>query len=155
MTLNISKINEDYSTTGQITAADMTEIAALGYRSIINHRPDGEGGPDQPSSDSLKLAAEQAGIAYLHVPVIPGNITDANVAACAAFLAQAPKPALGFCKTGMRASGVYQRINADAQKSGPLAKVCAWMKDKCLIRRLWRKLKGENSCQVCSLPDGR
>lgn len=141
MSLNIVKVNETFSTTSQISESDIPEIAALGFKSIINHRPDGEGGAEQPLSASIKQAAEKAGIAYLHIPVIPGNITQDNVAQCQAFLANAPKPVLGFCKTGMRASSVYQRVITAGQQQSPLAKIAGWMKDKCLIRRLLRKLK--------------
>lgn len=155
MSLNITKVNEEFSTTSQIAESDIPEIAALGFKAIINHRPDGEGGAEQPLSESIKNAAEKAGIAYLHIPVIPGNITPDNVAICQAFLAEAPKPVLGFCKTGMRASGVYQRASVPNHKQSPLAKISAWMKDKCLIRRLWRTIKGTDSCKVCSIPHGR
>ena len=153
MTIQISKINADYSTCPQLTEADIPEVATLGFKSIINHRPDGEGGADQPHSNNLRIAAEKAGLAYLYVPVIPGNITPENIAACSAFLKAAPTPILGFCKTGMRAASLYRQASdsSAAQGGSNFAKACAWMKNKCLIRRLWRKLTGADSCKVCSL----
>jgi uncharacterized protein (TIGR01244 family) len=151
MSVNPNKVSNDFSSVPQIAVEDMAQIAAQGYKTIINCRPDREGGAEQPLSDDLKRAAEKAGLGYVHIPVIPGNITQDNVAACAAFIANAPAPILGFCKTGVRAGNLYQLAssNAGSQNKSVFAKACEWLKSKCLIRRLWLKLKGASSCKPC------
>lgn len=45
---------------GQITVDDVAVLARQGYRSIINNRPDGEGGPSQPTSAQIEAAAKAA-----------------------------------------------------------------------------------------------
>ena len=151
MSFNPNKVSNDFSSVPQIAVEDMAQIAAQGYKTIINCRPDREGGAEQPLSDDLKRAAEKAGLVYAHIPVIPGNITQDNVAACAAFIAHAPTPILGFCKTGVRAGNLYKMASdkTGSQKKSVLAKAGDWMKSKCLIRRLWLKLKGTASCKAC------
>ncbi len=36
------RVTEDFSTAPQISVADVAEAARLGFRTIINNRPDGE-----------------------------------------------------------------------------------------------------------------
>ena len=105
---SITKHTETFSSCPQISPEDIPSIAALGYKTIINNRPDNEGGATQPTSESIKLAAEQAGLHYIHIPVIPNNITPSNIETCVNFVADRPTPILGFCKTGMRATSLFK-----------------------------------------------
>ena len=152
MPLTITKISEVFSTSPQITVNDIPEIATLGFKTIINNRPDGEGGAKQPTSATIKAAAEKTGLAYLYLPVIPGNITESNVAECATFLAGAASPILGFCRTGNRASNLYQQAlsknstppnTSAASQNWLIAPICNFFKNKCLITRLVRKLSSK------------
>jgi len=54
MTLQITKVSDNFSTAPQISAKDITEIAQLDYKTIINNRTDHEGGDAQPTSKQLK-----------------------------------------------------------------------------------------------------
>ena len=153
MAIQITQHTKEFSSCPQIIETDIPEVAALGFKTIINNRPDKEGGPEQPLSDDLKHAAEKAGLAYVHIPAIPGNITQDNIAAGAAFIANAPTPILGFCKTGVRAANLYKMASGKtgSQYKSVFAKACDWAKSKCLIRRLWPKLKGTASCKACQV----
>lgn len=114
MTVTITKHSESFSSCPQISPDDIQEIAALGFKTIINSRPDNEGGALQPSSDAIKAAAEKVGLLYIHIPVIPNNIAQTAIDTCASFATDAPTPILGFCRTGMRATTLYksaQQIN--------------------------------------------
>jgi uncharacterized protein (TIGR01244 family) len=151
MALIITHISDKFSTSPQITVDDVAEIAALGFKTIINNRPDGEGGVEQPLSEAIKVAAESAGIKYVHIPVIPGNITEANVAECATFLLNTPTPILGFCRTGNRASNLYQQASnknshgstSSAKQNWLMQKICNFFKNKCLVTKLVRKLSSK------------
>jgi len=46
--MNIKQLTANLSVSAQVMPADMAEIAAAGFKSIICNRPDGEAG-DQPS----------------------------------------------------------------------------------------------------------
>ena len=48
MSLEFQALNADFAVAPQLDASDMSEAAKAGFRSVINNRPDGEGGPDQP-----------------------------------------------------------------------------------------------------------
>jgi uncharacterized protein (TIGR01244 family) len=53
MTLTIQRMNADVAVAGQLDPAAMAEAAAAGFRSVVNNRPDFEGGPTQPTSASV------------------------------------------------------------------------------------------------------
>jgi len=149
MTLTITKHTDQFSSSPQLNPEDMTEIANLGFKTIINARPDNEGGNAQPTSDSIQKAAQQAGLSYIHIPVVPNNIQADAVETCAHFVSSAPTPILGFCKSGMRAASLYK---AASQKNNPNAtsqhwlsqKVTHFFANKCLLTKLYRKIRSTN-----------
>lgn len=110
--MDIKQQTEIFSTVGQINADDVAQIAALGFKTIINNRPDLEGGADQPMSQQIQAAAEALGLHYVHIPVIPNNIQPAEVSAFKAAFNDAPKPVLAFCRTGNRANSLFQLAQA-------------------------------------------
>lgn len=81
-------------------------IADAGIRGLINNRPDGEA-PDQPTSASLAAKASRVGLAYRHLPVVPGAVDERQVAAFAQALADMPGPLLAFCRTGTRSATLW------------------------------------------------
>ena len=151
MTLTITKHSETFSSCPQINPEDVPEIAQLGFKSIMNARLDNEGGAEQPLSDNLKIAAEKAGLTYVHIPVVPNNIQPNDTNTCANFISGAPTPVLGFCKTGMRATSLYQSAQQVSQPSTNIGnqnwlmnKVCGFFKNKCLLTKLYRKITKTN-----------
>jgi uncharacterized protein (TIGR01244 family) len=141
MTIQITKISEDFSTAPQISEDDMAEIANLGFKTIINNRPDNEGGAEQPTSAQLAVAAEKLGLKYVHIPIIPNNIQPNQIDAFSATFNAAAKPALGFCRTGNRAGSIFKLAQAGSSNQGSASApkgLLAWLKSKCLITRLWR-----------------
>ncbi|WP_435104235.1 TIGR01244 family sulfur transferase [Arhodomonas sp. AD133] len=95
-----------YAVTDQLQPGDIGTLAAASYRTIINNRPDGEA-EDQPTSADLEAAARRHGLAYHHLPVQSGRITDADVDAFAEILAGVRGPVLAFCRTGTRSTTLW------------------------------------------------
>jgi uncharacterized protein (TIGR01244 family) len=88
---------------GQISAADMEELKRHGVTMIVNNRPDGED-PGQPTSREICLAAEAAGIAYRHVPIVRGmGPTDIEAMRDAMHEADEGK-LLAYCRSGNRST---------------------------------------------------
>lgn len=75
MSINLTKLDEKLSVTGQISIDDLHEIAGSGYKSIICNRPDFEGGADQPTSEQLKTLAKALGITFAYQPVEMGAVS--------------------------------------------------------------------------------
>ena len=107
MSLPISCHTSQFGTLGQINPSHLAEIVRQGYKSVINNRPDGEGGPDQPSNASIQAEAEKLGLSYAYLPVVPSAITPAQVQEMARLLKTMPGPILAFCRSGARSTNLY------------------------------------------------
>lgn len=114
MTLEINRIHDNFCATGQMTLESLAEAADMGFKTIFNYRPDGEGGAEQPTSAALKAKAEQLGLNYFHIPVIPGNLQPEQVQTFIDLYAKAAKPALGFCRGGTRAAKVFELAKVES-----------------------------------------
>ena len=104
----VMPVSEDVCVAGQLTPEAMAWAASAGFRSVINNRPDFEGGPGQPTSAAIESAARQAGLAYAYLPVASAMQTPEQIAAFAALLASMPRPILAFCRSGARSGRLYQ-----------------------------------------------
>lgn len=100
----------------QLTPEAMAPVAEAGFKSVINNRPDFEGGPDQPTNAAIETAARAAGLEYRFLPVAPGYQSPEEAAAFAALVAELPKPVLAFCRTGTRSTKLF----VQAQQNGQL-----------------------------------
>ena len=109
--MDIRPLDEALSASPQIAPEDLPAIAAQGFRSVISNRPDGEE-PGQPSAEALRQAAEAAGLAFAHVPVVGGAISDQDVADFREALADLPQPVFGFCRTGTRTTTLWALAHA-------------------------------------------
>lgn len=93
--------------TAQLQPEDMPAVAAAGIRSVINNRPDREGGSGQPTSAQLEAAAQQAGLAYLYLPVPPAGHTPEQARSMVKAVEALPQPVVAFCRTGRRSAALY------------------------------------------------
>ncbi|MEW9805165.1 TIGR01244 family sulfur transferase [Mesorhizobium marinum] len=103
------EISDNYAVSGQILPEDIAAVKAAGFKSVICNRPDDEQ-PGQPSAATLKQAAEAAGLAFRHIPVISGQVTEQNVADQAAALQQLQGPVFAYCRSGARSTNLYGLI---------------------------------------------
>lgn len=103
------ELDKKIAVTGQISADDIADIAAAGYKSIICNRPDGEGGGDQPASAALEDAAKVAGLQFAYMPVEVGQVSDDKCSAFHQLMQTLPGPVLAFCGSGNRAQALYTR----------------------------------------------
>ncbi len=107
----IKRLTPFLSVAAQLQPTDMALLAGSGFRCVINNRPDNEG-EGQPSSEAIRQAAEASGLEYHHLPVISGQIADADVAAFRALLGRIKGPALAFCRTGTRSASLWALAEA-------------------------------------------
>ena len=110
--LPIRPIADTVSVAPQLTPAAMAEVARLGFKSVVNNRPDFEHGPDQPTNAMIEAAARAAGLAYRHLPVDGGWQSPEQIAAFAQLLKDLPAPVLAFCRSGARSTRLYQQAIA-------------------------------------------
>jgi uncharacterized protein (TIGR01244 family) len=110
--LPLRQIAPDVCVAPQLTPAAMAEAAAMGFRSVVNNRPDFEHGPDQPTSASIEAAARAAGLEYRHLPVDGGYQSPEEIAAMAQLRAELPRPLLAFCRSGARSTRLFMAAQA-------------------------------------------
>lgn len=104
----VSRHTESFATAPQIAPHDLAEIAAMGFKTVVNNRPDGEGGAEQPGNAEIEAAAKAAGLHYAYLPVISGQITEQQARDFADLIANSPGPLLAFCRSGARSQNLYQ-----------------------------------------------
>ena len=96
----------------QLTPEAMADLAALGFRSVINNRPDFEEGPQQPTSAQIEAAARAAGLDYAHLPVQPAFQSPEQIAKMGELLAALPRPLVAFCRSGARSTKLFTASGA-------------------------------------------
>ncbi len=102
-----TELSHELSASPQIGIADVVDAKAAGFRSILCLRPDGEG-PGQPPFSAIATEAQQQGLESRYVPIVPGKMGDADVAAFRRAVAELPKPILGYCASGRRVAAAAQ-----------------------------------------------
>ena len=105
--LPIRMLTESVGAAPQMEAAHVAQVAAAGFKSIINNRPDFEFEDDQPTNTSIESAALAAGLAYRFLPVDGGYQSPEEAAQLAAMLEELPKPVLLFCRSGTRSTRLF------------------------------------------------
>ena len=103
----VQQLSADVCVAAQLDTAAMAWAAQAGFKSVINNRPDFEGGPDQPTSAAMQTAALAAGLQYAFLPVAPSVQTPQEIARFAELLRVLPKPVLAYCRSGTRSGKLY------------------------------------------------
>ncbi|KNZ33942.1 MAG: hypothetical protein AD742_03725 [Methylibium sp. NZG] len=104
----VQQLSADVCAAPQLDPSAMAWASQAGFKSVINNRPDFEGGPDQPTSAQMEQAAKAAGLVYAYLPVDPADHTPEQIAQFAKLLADMPKPVLAYCRSGNRSTMLYR-----------------------------------------------
>ena len=90
----------------QLALRNLTLLLHAGIKTVVDIRPDGEDQGQLPSHQ-MQQAVEANGMRFAYIPIAHGAIPDDAVTALQQVLAQSPKPALLYCRTGNRAARTY------------------------------------------------
>lgn len=103
----VQQLSPDVCVAPQLDQAAMAWAAQNGFKSVINNRPDFEGGPSQPTSAQIEAAAKAAGLSYAFLPVNGAYQSPEEIARFGELLNQLPRPILAFCRSGARSGKLY------------------------------------------------
>ena len=117
--MDIRALTPTYAVSPQIGLEDLPAIKAAGYATVIDNRPDAEI-PGHLHTDTMRAAAEAAGLHFVANPVIGGAITEENVAAQRAAIDSATGPVFAYCASGNRSSVVWALAHAGQQPADTL-----------------------------------
>ena len=111
--MDLKRISDALSVSGQISPADVAELKAQGFRSIVCNRPDGEGA-DQPTFEEIHEAADAVGLAARYLPVKSGLVQDEDAVAFGTALRELPGPVFAYCRTGTRSVTLWSLSQSKA-----------------------------------------
>ncbi len=132
------RLTEDFWVAPQLEKEDFARIAALGIRTVINNRPDGEAIDQLPAAAAAE-AARAAGLTYLSVPVRSGGLFPDQIAAMAEAIASSEGPWLAYCRSGTRSCHLWAFLAA--RKRPPAEIVEAAARAGYDLRSLWATLE--------------
>jgi len=112
--MKIKNVSENYSVADQLRVSDLEQVAAQGFDTVINNRPDNEV-EHQPESANMAIAAEALGLTYHHIPVTFPNITGDNIDDFASACSIAKGSILAFCGSGTRSITLWALNEAGVQ----------------------------------------
>jgi uncharacterized protein (TIGR01244 family) len=134
--MKIVKLTDALAVSAQISPGDVPGIAALGYKVLVNNRPDGEEN-SQPSGAAIAEAARSAGLEYHHMPVTAQRFPGPDFDALCDLLDDPARPVLAFCRSGTRCANLWvasrpeeereQAIDAARQAGFDLAMSAAFL----------------------------
>ncbi|WP_417728661.1 TIGR01244 family sulfur transferase [Roseovarius sp.] len=104
--MDLRPITQDFTVSPQISCADVSKIVDAGFRSILCNRPDGEDFGQTPY-DEVAACARANGLEVRFVPIVSGQMTEADLIAFRAALEELPKPVLAYCRTGTRCTMLW------------------------------------------------
>lgn len=105
--MSIRHLSEDVAVCGQITPQDLEQIASLGFKTIVNNRPDNEE-PGQPSHSDIEAKAKSLGLTVYYMPLGMGQPPSMELLrAFRDVVDQSDKPVLAYCRSGNRSGQIY------------------------------------------------
>jgi uncharacterized protein (TIGR01244 family) len=110
-----TQLTPDFAVAGELTEANIAELAAAGFKSILANRPDGEAATQLSAARTQELAAA-AGMRFHFLPLRMMDVLDpATSAAMRAALSTLPGPVLAFCRSGTRSAIAWAGAAATTQ----------------------------------------
>ena len=104
--MSVKKLSDQFYVGPQIEIDDIEDLQIYDIKSVICLRPDGEGA-SQPVFEALKSQSRSLEIAAYYLPIVPGQISDAQIAEFADMVTKSPSPIFAYCRSGMRATALW------------------------------------------------
>lgn len=104
--MSMKKLSDQFYVGPQIEIDEIEDLQLSGIKSVICLRPDGEG-VGQPAFEALKSQARSLEIAAHYLPIVPGQISDTQIAEFADMVTKSPSPIFAYCRSGMRATALW------------------------------------------------
>jgi uncharacterized protein (TIGR01244 family) len=118
------KITDTIAVSGQISPAQVAELAEAGFKVLVNNRPDGEEA-GQPGSAEIEAAAISVGLEYHHLPVTAMDFPGPDAARMATLFDDESRPVFAFCRTGTRSANLWVVTRPAEEQQKALARAQA------------------------------
>ena len=105
--MSIRQLSGDVAVCGQISLEDLEAIAEMGFKTVVNNRPDHEVGP-QLAHAQIEAKAKSLGLAIHYLPMEVGYApAETLLEDFKKILDTAEKPVLAYCRSGNRSGQLY------------------------------------------------
>ncbi|HEX4856294.1 MAG TPA: sulfur transferase domain-containing protein [Limnobacter sp.] len=105
--MSIRQLSNDVAVCGQISPDDLETLVDMGFKTIVNNRPDHEVGPELAHS-VMEAKAKSLGLAIHYLPMEMGQMpTEPLLEDFRKILDTADKPLLAYCRSGNRSGHIY------------------------------------------------
>ncbi|NOX74938.1 MAG: TIGR01244 family phosphatase [Alphaproteobacteria bacterium] len=101
--MQINRVTPDYSVAGQISVADVADIARAGFKSLICNRPDSEIEASL-HAEIIKAEAARHDMIFTYNPISNQGMTMQNLTAQADVIAKTDGPVFAYCRSGTRST---------------------------------------------------
>lgn len=110
--MSIRRLSNDVGVCGQISLEDLDAIAELGFKTIVNNRPDHEV-VSHLAHAAIEAKAKSLGLAVHYLPMEVGQPpSDVLLEDFKRILDTAEKPLLAYCRSGNRSGQIYMGASA-------------------------------------------
>ncbi|WP_207102957.1 TIGR01244 family sulfur transferase [Paracoccus shandongensis] len=120
--MDLRQLTPNLAVAPQIALEDVPLLAASGFKTLINNRPDDEAGA--VDHQLMAQAAADAGMSYHYLPFTPGQITPDLIQGFAEAL-EGQKPALAYCRSGNRSTVLWALSQSGKQSESELLSTAA------------------------------
>jgi len=105
--MSIRQLSNDVAVCGQISPEDLEAIAEMGFKTIVNNRPDHEVGARLNHAE-IAAKAKSLGLSMHYLPLDVGQPPpQALLEEFKRILDAAEKPVLAYCRSGNRSGQIY------------------------------------------------
>jgi len=104
--MKINQLSDVVAVSPQLIEADIAELKAQGFKSIICNRPDGEE-PDQSNYKEIENQALRLGMNFRNLPVLNTQVSAEEIDKFKNLLHELPTPILAYCRTGTRCATLW------------------------------------------------
>ncbi|MGO2009667.1 TIGR01244 family sulfur transferase [Vreelandella alkaliphila] len=113
--MQTQSLEKGVAITSQLTVEELEQVKAQGFKTVICNCKPGESA-EFSGEDAYRFKAAELGLHWVHIPVTPGEYSQADVAAFAKALQQLPRPILAFCRSGKRATHLWAYAKRHTEK---------------------------------------
>ena len=114
------RVTESLYVSPQIGAEEVENARREGFTGIVNNRPDGES-DDQTPGETIRAAAERAGLTYTAIPIGQDGIAPEDIESMRAATDAGAGKVLAYCRSGTRSTLLWSL--AEASRGTPPAAI--------------------------------
>ena len=104
--MSMIKLANNFYAGPQIQTEDLEDFQIVGIKTVVCFWPDGEGA-DQTDFSDIAEEAKELNVKAYYLPIIPGQLSDEQVAEFGHILQDSLAPRFSYCHNGARATMLW------------------------------------------------